>query len=190
MPWLGPYPCSPGSLQPFPEHPRCPGCLLQAHFPQPPTPGRLWFCHIPSQNVLLISHPRWSLDRSPSASAPPARQPQGSPSSFPHCDLVPMSPARAAGPPRLLPSVSLSASRLYSSSSLHLFPPPLPALNLPMTPIVLLRAPWHLELPVTTPRCAEPLLEPCSGHGTLRLHSHGKRKATVQSPSSGASVGG
>lgn len=25
-----------------------PGCLLQAHFTQQPTPGKLWFCHIPS----------------------------------------------------------------------------------------------------------------------------------------------
>lgn len=154
------------------------GCLLQAHFPAGGA-GRLWFCHIPSQNVLMISHPRRSLDQEPLSISPAhTAASEGITLLFPHCDLVPTGPAQAHGPLRLLPSsISLSAASLFSSSLSSSPSLPLPSHN-PQCPSP---APWYLTSRVAEPHCAEPLLEPCSGHGTLRLHSTG-REGLGQSP--------
>lgn len=109
--------------------------------------GQLWFCHILCLCVLMISHPCWILDQSPSESALPTWQPQRSllffhalrssacepcsscfssrllslsPACFPHPSSSHISLVSLSFP--LPPSSFLS----LSPSSLFLSPPPRP----------------------------------------------------------------
>ena len=87
-----------------------------------PEPLRISPAHTAASGITAPLHALWSSAQEPSASCRPL------PASSPSVSLL-----------------SLHHSPLLSPSSLYLFPPPLPVLNLPMTPIVLLRdplAPW------------------------------------------------
>lgn len=140
---LGPYLCSPGSLQQFPEHPRCPKLpALGPLHTAADAREALFLSHSQPQRVDDFS-PLLEPGSEPLRISPAHMAASGITAPLSRPVLAPMSPAQAAGPspPPVPRNLSFLCITLYSPSSLYHFPPPLPSLNLPMTPIVLLRVP-------------------------------------------------
>ena len=143
VPWLGPYLCYPGSLQQFPEHPRCPRLpALGPLHTAADAREALFLSHSQPQRVDDFS-PLLEPGSEPLRISPAHMAASGITAPLSRPVLAPMSPAPAAGPslPPVPRNLSFLCITLYSPSSLYHFPPPLPSLNLPMTPIVLLCVP-------------------------------------------------